>query len=89
MLSKMLLIYWIIKPIRGLKMIEIWHPRYRDRTVLIAKYKVSDGINKIKFTKALSLAGKVFSIKGADIKKHPTESNGRIPCYVVPLGELL
>jgi len=35
------------------------------------------------------LAGKVFSIKGADIKKHPTESNGRIPCYAVPLGELL
>jgi len=70
-------------------MIEIWSPRYHDRTVLIAKYKVSDGINKIKFTKALSLAGKVFSIKGADIKKHPTESNGRIPCYAVPLGELI
>lgn len=69
-------------------MIEIWAPRYHDRTVLIAKYKVKDGINEITFTKARTLTDKVFTISGEDIRRCPLESNGKIPCYAVPLEDL-
>ena len=69
-------------------MIEIWQPRYKDRTVLIAKYKVCRGVNLIKFTKAKHLLGKVFSARSEDICKCPVQSNGRITCYVVPMDML-
>jgi hypothetical protein len=69
-------------------MIEIWAPRWHDRVVLIAKYKVCAGKNRIIFTKAKNLKGRVFVVDGLDIGKCPLESNGTILCYAVPL-ELL
>ena len=69
-------------------MISIWSPRYHDRTVLIAKYKVGER-NEIKFTKARSLSGKTYSLSGDTIKKYPVETNGTIPCYAVPLREFI
>ena len=69
-------------------MIQIWEPRYSTRSVLIAKYKVKEGINEIIFTKSKALEGKIFTIKGADIRRHPLESNGSINCYAVPIEEL-
>ncbi len=68
--------------------IEIWNPRWWDRKVLIAKYKVKDGDNEIVFTKAKTLKGKTFIISGDDIRKCPLETNGKIPCYAVPLDDL-
>lgn len=69
-------------------MIEIWKPRYKDSTVLIASYKIVPGENEIIFTKAKHLMGKVFSIQGSDIARYPLCYNGRIECYVVPLSAL-
>lgn len=66
--------------------IEIWQPRYKDRKVLIAKYKVGVN-NEIVFTKAKHLEGKVFKMKGAKIEKYPLDTNGRIPCYAVSLDD--
>jgi len=68
-------------------MITIWEPRWHDRVVLIAKHKVSGGLNKIKFTKG-SLAGKVYEAEGSMIRKCPQDSNGKITCYAVPLDKL-
>ena len=70
-------------------MIKIWHPRYFDRTVLIAKYKVKDGTNKIIFTKAKTLMGKTFTMDGQRIREYPLETNGKIPCYAVSMEELI
>jgi hypothetical protein len=70
-------------------MIEIWNPRWHDRKVLIAKYKVHYGINRITFTKAKQLKQKVYCMDGADIAKYPIETNGTIECYSIPLDELL
>lgn len=67
--------------------IEIWQPRWKDRTVLIACHKVRDGENLIQFTKARSLPG-LYSVSGSTIKNSPRCSNGRIECYAVPLAEL-
>lgn len=69
-------------------MIEIWQPRWKDRKVLIAKYKVCSGVNEIIFTKAKCLTGKKFHIQGSEIAKCPIESNGTIDCYAVPMGLL-
>lgn len=69
-------------------MIKIWEPRWHDRVALIAKYKVKDGPNTIKFTKG-SLRGKMYTMDGADIRSYPLETNGKIPCYAVPLDVLL
>ncbi len=69
-------------------MIEIWQPRWHDRKVLIAKYKVSSGKNKIVFTKTKCFKDKVFEIDGSLIIKYPLETNGTIPCYAVPLDKL-
>jgi hypothetical protein len=68
-------------------MIEIWQPRYKDRKVLIATYKVGD-TNTIVFTKAKYLKGKVFKCSGETIRKYPKETNGTIECYAVPMSEL-
>lgn len=68
--------------------IDIWTPRYHDRKVLIAKYKVQTN-NLIEFTKAKHLKGMKFEMSGADIAKHPIESNGKLECYAVPLDEVL
>jgi len=68
--------------------IEIWEPRWHDRIVLIAKYKVTSGVNKIIFTKTKSLKNKVFQLTGTEIKKYPITTNGTIACYAVPLDKL-
>ncbi len=68
-------------------MIEIWQPRWKDRVVLIATFKVKDGENVIVFTKAPTLNGR-YSVSGDVIRSYPIESNGRIDCYAVPLREL-
>ena len=70
-------------------MIEIWQPRWHDRKVLIAKYKVNEGKNRIKFTKAKRLMGKTFELEGGEIKSYPLETNGKIDCYAVPLDKFV
>lgn len=69
-------------------MIQIWEPRWKDRRVLIAKYKVRSGLNEVVFTKAKCLKGKKFGISGEEIKENPLETNGTIDCYAVPLDKL-
>ena len=70
-------------------MIEIWNPRWHNKTVLIAKYKVVSGINKIKFTKAKCFNDKVFEVDGDIIRSYPLETNGTILCYAVPLDKIV
>ena len=66
---------------------EIWYPRYHDRKVLIAKYKVERD-NEIVFTKAKHLQGMKFRISGREIEKYPIETNGTVDCYAVPFDKL-
>ena len=70
-------------------MIEIWEPRWKDKTVLIAKYKVRGDVVAVKFTKAPSLGDEPYSVRSADIVQCPVESNGSIDCYVVPLDTVV
>lgn len=67
--------------------IEIWKPRYHDDVCLIAKRKVREGWNYIKFTKDPNLK-MTYKIKGSVIKTFPLESNGKIPCYAVAMDAL-
>lgn len=69
-------------------MIEIWQPRWKDRTVLIACSKVREGINLIRFTKTPSMTG-VYQVDSDVIKQCEVQSNGKIKCFVVPLYELV
>jgi len=66
--------------------IEIFAPRYRDKTILIAKFKVSTH-NIITFTKAKSLPDSYY-LSGATIQKSPLDNNGKIAVYAVPQDEL-
>jgi hypothetical protein len=66
--------------------IEIWQPRWKDRTVMIATYKVGTH-NEICFTKTKSLPDSYY-ISGAEIRNYPIESNGKVQCYCVPLDKL-
>jgi hypothetical protein len=68
--------------------ISIWSPRWHDRKVLIAKYKVIAGENEIVFTKAKNLEGKVFTMSGAKIASYPLETNGTISCFAVDFDAL-
>lgn len=76
----------IISRTKPINKIEIWQPRYHDRTVLIATYKVKQD-NVIIFTKAKHLPDEYY-LSGETIKKYPVETNGTISCYVVPMKEL-
>lgn len=69
------------------KIIEVWQPRYRDRTVLLAKYKISTH-NIVKITKSNSHNGEYY-VDGKTVSKYPIESNGKIPVYAVPIDELV
>lgn len=68
-------------------MIEVWMPRYKDRKVLVAKYKVIAGENQIVFTKAKHLEGKVFCMSGAKMSEYPLTTNGTITCYEIPMDD--
>lgn len=66
--------------------IEIWQPRWKDRVILIAKHKV--GIhNQITFTKTSSLPN-TYYLSGEVIRRCATDTNGKLPCYAVPMQEL-
>jgi hypothetical protein len=66
--------------------IEIYQPRWKDRTVLIATYKVGEH-NEIVFTKTKSLPD-TYYISGEVAKSYPIQTNGTISCYAVPLSAL-
>ncbi len=76
----------ILNRLTPVQVIEIWQPRWKDRKVLIAKFRVGTH-NEIVFTKAPSLDAKYY-MSGAKIRDYPLETNGKIPCYAVPLEEL-
>lgn len=67
--------------------IEIWSPRYKTNSVLVATYKVAKD-NVIVFTKAKYLMGKEFYVSGSDIRSCPLDNNGKIACYDVPMSML-
>lgn len=75
--------------------LDIWAPRYSDahtdlseRVALLAQYKVaqSSPVIIVNFTKAKHLAGQRFCIKKEDVLRCPVDSNGKIPCYAVPMS---
>lgn len=75
--------------------IEIWHPRYSDKwkdepRVLLSAYRVhhASPVILIKFTKAKSLAGGRYAIRREKAEKCERVTNGKIPCYAVPLSQL-
>lgn len=68
------------------QVLEIRAPRWHDRKVLIAKYKVGTH-NKIIFTDAPSLEGE-FYLSGSRAQRCPLVSNGKLICYAVPLDDL-
>lgn len=70
----------------ALNELSIWQPRWKDRRVLLAKFKVGTH-NKVVFTKAPSLPGEYY-ISGEKVRTFPLETNGKISCYAVPLDEL-
>lgn len=76
----------IIDKYTPLQNIVVFQPRWHDRKVLIAGFKVGEH-NKITFPKTPSMKGD-FYLSGKTIRKYPKESNGKIMCYVVPIDEL-
>ena len=70
----------------------IWQPRYRDKTVLIAKRTLGEH-NLVRFTDAPSLGKGSYYLHIDTIKKYPTESmktrrGSNILMHPVPLDEL-
>lgn len=70
----------------------IWQPRYRDKTVLIAKRTLGEH-NLVRFTDAPSLGKDSYYLHIDTIKKYPTESMktrraSSILVHPVPLDEL-
>lgn len=66
---------------------DIWSPRYSTDDVLLKCTKVKTH-NKVVFTKAKSLEGKVFYVAGKDVKRCPKNYNGSITCYAIPMDRL-
>lgn len=73
-------------------MIEVWQPRWRDRKVLIARYRIPAGQDfKIKITQ--SVAKGVYLVKNETVRKAPiemmkTRQGKEIQMRAVPLDEL-
>ena len=72
-----------------MRVIEIWMPRYHDRVVLVAECKVKVGVNYIRFTKDPNRKGILYKVDGDRVREEcEITSNGKIKCFVVPLGWL-
>ena len=77
--------------------LEVWFPRYNDKThgkgewrVLLAQYKVDQASPwiLIEFTKAKHLKGQRFCIKRSVAQAAELDTNGKIPCYSVKMSDL-
>lgn len=66
--------------------ISVWQPRWHDRKVLVAQYKVKKGMNIIKITEGAA-QGK-YQMSEVAIRSYPLETNGAILCYALPLEKL-
>jgi hypothetical protein len=75
--------------------LDIWAPRYSDaytatdeRVALVAQYKVvqSSPVIIVDFTKAKHLKGQRFCISRENAMRYPLDSNGKIPCYAIPMS---
>lgn len=64
----------------------IKQPRWKDRVVLLAKYKVGTH-NTVRFTETPSMKQDYY-ISGETVKKYPLTTNGKIDCYEVPITAL-
>lgn len=64
----------------------IKQPRWRDRTVLLAKFKIGNH-NEVVFTEAPSMPDHYY-ISGELAKSYPLSSNGKLEVYQVPINEL-
>lgn len=67
--------------------IEIWAPKYSNRTVLLAAYKVG-AHNKITFTRAKSMGTDPYYVSGKTVQSFPVVTNGSVKCYAVDLDKL-
>jgi hypothetical protein len=76
--------------------LDIWAPRYSDaytdtdeRVALLAQYKVANAspVIIVNFTKAKHLEGQRFCIKKEDVMRCKLDTNGKIPCYAVPMSK--
>ena len=68
------------------QLFKIMQPRWKDRTVLLAKYRVGTH-NEIVFTKTPTLPDHYY-ISGVDVVKYPVVTNGKIDCYAVDMNQL-
>lgn len=69
--------------------IEIWQPRWHDRTVLVKTERVKDGWNYLRFTKTPSMTG-LYRFNGTTVREEcEVQSNGKILCFVIPLYMLM
>jgi hypothetical protein len=65
--------------------IEIWQPRWKYRCVLVAVGRVREGFNFLRFTKTPSMKG-IYRFDGTYVRQEcEVQSNGKIPCFVIPL----
>ena len=77
-----------LEKISKLDVIDIWQPKYKTHSVLIATYKVKPGINYVAFSKANHLANMVYKVDSKVIKQSPITTNGKIEVYDVPFDRL-
>lgn len=64
--------------------ITIWQPRYSRNDVLVACFRVKPGMNRIIFTRTTYPD---LYMDGAEMKKYPVDSNGKVACYAVPIKD--
>lgn len=69
--------------------IEVWEPRWHDRTVLVAAAKVRDGMNEIRITKSSAKFNGSYFMDGDRIRSYPLDTNGKLQCYAVNLDDLM
>lgn len=70
--------------------LEIWSPKYKTNTVLLAKYKVAKSTPQIiiEFVKAKHLIGQRYAITRNEAVSYPVITNGKTECYNVPMDAL-
>lgn len=68
------------------QVIDVWQPRWRDKVVLIASWKVGTH-NEITFSRTKSMP-ETYYLSGETIRACPMDTNGSVGCYAVPMDKL-
>lgn len=67
--------------------LDVWNPRYHDRTILVNPRKCIRGTNYVQITKDKDYQNKLLKFHSDILDKYPAQKNGKGIVVAIPLSQ--